>query len=153
VVHGFLRSGDKGARTPDLLDAIETLSQLSYIPVGSATLSNPSARVKVVRVRGGWRIGRCGGLGDGGFGEESEADVEAVREVGGDLRDEGALHVVFGDDGLIAGDDEADALAGVEVGGGGELDVESGVGAFADDADVVAVGEEVEEFDRVVGLG
>src|SRR5579884_3053853 len=30
----FQRSGDKGARTPDLLDAIETLSQLSYIPVG-----------------------------------------------------------------------------------------------------------------------
>jgi hypothetical protein len=25
-------SGDKGARTPDLLDAIEALSQLSYIP-------------------------------------------------------------------------------------------------------------------------
>ena len=29
----FLTGGDKGSRTPDLLNAIETLYQLSYIPV------------------------------------------------------------------------------------------------------------------------
>ena len=28
----FLNGGDKGSRTPDLLNAIETLYQLSYIP-------------------------------------------------------------------------------------------------------------------------
>ena len=28
----FLTGGDKGSRTPDLLNAIETLYQLSYIP-------------------------------------------------------------------------------------------------------------------------
>ena len=28
--------GDKGSRTPDLLNAIETLYQLSYIPVENA---------------------------------------------------------------------------------------------------------------------
>ena len=41
--HGFLSNGDKGARTPDLLDAIETLSQLSYTPVDlKAYPSHPS---------------------------------------------------------------------------------------------------------------
>ena len=29
----FLDGGDKGSRTPDLLNAIETLYQLSYIPM------------------------------------------------------------------------------------------------------------------------
>ncbi len=29
---GLYEIGGKGARTPDLLDAIETLSQLSYAP-------------------------------------------------------------------------------------------------------------------------
>ncbi len=31
--------GDKGSRTPDLLNAIETLYQLSYIPISGMTHS------------------------------------------------------------------------------------------------------------------
>ncbi len=31
-ITAFTNTGGKGARTPDLLDAIETLSQLSYAP-------------------------------------------------------------------------------------------------------------------------
>ena len=29
----YIFGGDKGSRTPDLLNAIETLYQLSYIPI------------------------------------------------------------------------------------------------------------------------
>ena len=32
VLHTKTNGGDKGSRTPDLLNAIETLYQLSYIP-------------------------------------------------------------------------------------------------------------------------
>ena len=72
---------------------------------------------------------------------------EERREGDGDFGDEGAVHGLFGDEGLGAGDDEADALSSVEVGGGGEFDVERGVGAFADDAEVIAIGEEIEKLD------
>ena len=36
--------GDKGSRTPDLLNAIETLYQLSYIPVVKTANSIPNPR-------------------------------------------------------------------------------------------------------------
>ena len=79
-----------------------------------------------------------------------------VETVGGgavDVRDTGIFHGRFSDEGGIAGDDEADALAGVKAGGVGEFKFECGIGGGADDAGVVAVGEEVEEFDGVRGGG
>jgi hypothetical protein len=45
-VRDFLNGG-KGTRTPDLLDAIETLSQLSYAPGCILKLSERCAWVKV----------------------------------------------------------------------------------------------------------
>ena len=41
----FPDGGDKGSRTPDLLNAIETLYQLSYIPVVKTADSIPNPRV------------------------------------------------------------------------------------------------------------
>lgn len=45
--------GDKGDRTPDLVNAIHALSQLSYIPVDRA----PVLQIGEVRVKRGWRRG------------------------------------------------------------------------------------------------
>ena len=43
---GLYEHGGKGARTPDLLDAIETLSQLSYAP-DSRSFKVPESHAKV----------------------------------------------------------------------------------------------------------
>ena len=43
---GLYEYGGKGARTPDLLDAIETLSQLSYAP-DSRPFKVPESRAEV----------------------------------------------------------------------------------------------------------
>ncbi len=43
---GLYEYGGKGARTPDLLDAIETLSQLSYAP-DSRPFKVPESYVRV----------------------------------------------------------------------------------------------------------
>ena len=45
----FPCGGDKGSRTPDLLNAIETLYQLSYIPVVKTANSIPHPRVRCKR--------------------------------------------------------------------------------------------------------
>ena len=45
----FPDGGDKGSRTPDLLNAIETLYQLSYIPVVKTANSIPNPRVRCKR--------------------------------------------------------------------------------------------------------
>ena len=45
----FPDGGDKGSRTPDLLNAIETLYQLSYIPVVKTADSIPNPRVRCKR--------------------------------------------------------------------------------------------------------
>ena len=42
-VQGFLEHGAKGTRTPDLLGAIQALSQLSYSPVGGRVQEVPLA--------------------------------------------------------------------------------------------------------------
>ena len=43
---GLYEHGGKGARTPDLLDAIETLSQLSYAP-DSRPFKVPESNIRV----------------------------------------------------------------------------------------------------------
>lgn len=46
---GFCLGGDMGTRTPDLFDANEALSQLSYIPKNNAEYTAAALRVSTQR--------------------------------------------------------------------------------------------------------
>ena len=48
LMHGAFFYGDKGSRTPDLLNAIQALSQLSYTPKGRVYYSIPCPFCQVV---------------------------------------------------------------------------------------------------------
>jgi len=111
------------------------------------------AQGRAGRVLGRGVMSLCRGSFGGGGGSEGEFDVEAVGGGAVDVGDAGIFHGVFGDERLTACDHEADALAGMEAGREGEFKFESGVGAGAEDAGVVAVGEQVEDFDGVGGGG
>src|SRR4051812_9000673 len=100
----FYSRGGNRARTCDLLDAIETLSQLSYTPVRNIRLSK--------RGGCGQAAARFVRSGDGSFRHQCEMDAEAVGVLRRDVGDERAAHRAARDQRLLIGEGEADALSG-----------------------------------------